>query len=314
MAATKKIVTLGYILTFWGALPAVLAALAAWWDRLLGPMARLGGLKLAAAAVAALSGLMLTAAIIQYARASGSLPISAFPPCRLIRSGLFGVWRHPIYLFSVLLYGSLAVVFRPAGGLLVVLPCLAAGTLIYARLEERGLKKRFGDLYEGHRRQTSVIVPGLPHLIRPISAVVGRFLFCLEISGRENGALDPPFFVVSAHRNYLDSVFLSLALKVPVHFITTYEMFRRPASRRLFSRLLALPKRRYRPDVRNALDIRRRLREGSAVGVFVEAERSWTGATAGFKPEALKLFRLNPEVPILPVRHFIHQSPANYLK
>jgi 1-acyl-sn-glycerol-3-phosphate acyltransferase len=202
----------------------------------------------------------------------------------------------------VFFFSGLGMIFWPAGSLLVVFPALALGTLIYARVEEAGLEKRFGSVYDGHRRQTAILVPRLFYLLRPLFAVISRILFRFEVSGRENGALDPPYFVISAHRCYLDSFFISLAMKVPVHFITTFEMFRGPASRFVFSRLLALPKKRYRPDIRNALDIRRRLLQGCAVGIFPEAERSWTGAMIGFKPEALKLFRNNPDIPILPVR------------
>ena len=300
--ARKKLVILGYILVFWGALPGILAGLAAWGERVFGPALRLPNLAPAAVLLAGISGVMLALSIVQYARASGSLPISAFPPRQLIRSGVFGIWRHPIYLFSVFFYSGLAMIPWPSGAIVVVFPSLALGTFLYARIEEGGLKKRFGGVYNGHCRQTSILIPRLPHLVRPLFTVLSRFYFRFEVSGRENDALAPPCFVISAHRNYLDSVFISLALNLPVHFITTHEMFRNPASRLIFSRLLALPKKRYKPDVRNALDIRRRLLEGCVVAIFVEAERSWTGAMNGFKPEVLKLLRMYPGIPILPIR------------
>jgi len=300
--ARKKLVILGYILVFWGALPGILAMLAAWGEHVFGPALHLPNLLPAALVLAGLSGVMLALSIVQYTRASGSLPISAFPPRRLIRSGVFGVWRHPIYLFSVFFFSGLAMIFWPAGSILVVFPSLALGTFIYSRIEEGGLKRRFGSIYDGHRRQTSVLIPRLPHLVRPLFAVLSRLYFRFEVRGRENGALAPPFVIISAHQNYLDPVFISLALNVPVHYITTFEMFRHPASRLIFSRLLSLPMRRYKPDIRNALDIRRRLLEGCVVGVFPEAERSWTGAMIGFKPEVLKLLRMHSGIPILPVR------------
>jgi 1-acyl-sn-glycerol-3-phosphate acyltransferase len=300
--AGRKLVTLGYILVFWGALPGILVALAAWGERVFGPELRLPNLLPAGLLLAGASGVMLALSIAQYTRASGSLPISAFPPQRLIRSGVFGIWRHPIYLFSVFFFSGLAMIFWPAGSILVAFPALSLGTLVYAKIEEGALKKRFGRVYDGHRRQTSIFIPRLPNLVRPLFAVLSRFYFRFEVSGRENGALAPPFVVISAHRNYLDSVFISLALNAPVHFIITFEMFRNPVSRFIFSRLLCLPKKRYKPDLRNALDIRRRLLEECAVGMFPEAERSWTGTMICFKPETLKLLRNHPDIPILPVR------------
>ena len=298
----KRLITLGYILMFWGVLPGILGALAAWGERAFGPALRLPSLLTAGLLLAGLSGIMLALSIVQYTRAAGSLPISAFPPRRLIRSGVFGVWRHPIYLFSVFFFSGLAMTRWPAGSLLVVLPTLVLGTFIYARIEEAGLKKRFGSLYDGHRRQTSILVPRLAHILRGLFAVLSRFYFRFEVSGGEAATLAPPFVVISAHRNYLDPVFVSLALKAPVHFITTFEMFRSPASRLLFSRLFSLPTKRYKPDVRSSLEIRRRLLEGCVVGVFPEAERSWTGAMLGFKPEVLKFLRRHSDIPILPLR------------
>jgi 1-acyl-sn-glycerol-3-phosphate acyltransferase len=300
--AQKKLVALGYILMFWGALPGILVALAIWGQSLFGPRLNLPKLSAAGILLAAASGIMLVLSITQYTRASGNLPISAFPPHKLIRTGVFGIWRHPIYLFSVFFFSGAGVIFWPAGFILVAFPALALGTLLYAKVEEVALEKRFGRAYDGHRRQTAILVPRLFYIIRSLFAVLSRIFFRFQVSGRENGDLAPPFFVISAHRCYLDPFFISLALKVPVYFITTFEMFRNPTARFIFSRLLALPKKRYGPDVRNALDIRRRLLEECAIGIFPEAERSWTGAMIGFKPEALKLLRMYPDIPILPVR------------
>ncbi len=106
----------------------------------------------------------------------------------------------------------------------------------------------------------------------------------------------------SAHRSFLDPFFILAALGTPIHFISTSGMFRKPLSRFIFSRLLCLPVTRYKPDIRNALAIRRRLLEGCVVGMFPEAERSWTDSMAGFKPEAASLLRNLSDVPILPIR------------
>ena len=75
----KKLITLGYILVFWGVLPGILAALAAWGERAFGPALRLPTLLTAGLLLAGLSGIMLALSIVQYTRAAGSLPISALP-------------------------------------------------------------------------------------------------------------------------------------------------------------------------------------------------------------------------------------------
>ncbi len=300
--AGRRLVVLGYILAFWGALPGALVALAAWGERLLGPRLSPPGLRPAGLALAAASGAMLAVSIVQFTRATGHLPISAFPPRRLIRSGVFGIWRHPIYLFFTLAFGGLAVGFWPTGALLVSLPVLAVTAFVYAGSEERGLERRFGRFYEGHRRQTSVLVPRLIHVVRGLFALLARLFFRFEVSGREHRPPDPPYIVVSAHRSFLDPFFVLAALGAPLHFITTSSMFRKPLPRLVFSRLLGLPVTRYRPDVRNALLVRRRLRQGCVIGMFPESERTWTDSMAGFKPEALRLLRDLRDIPILPVR------------
>ena len=300
--AKRRLIVLGYVLTFWGALPGALVLLAAWGERVMGPRLPLPDLRPAGLVLAGVSGVMLALSIVQYTRAAGALPISAFPPQKLIRSGVFGIWRHPIYLFFLLLFGGLAAAFWPTGACLVAIPVLTVMTFVYARLEERGLGKRFGSLYRGHRRQTAIVVPRLIHFVRVVSAGLARLFFGLEVLGKEHRSLDPPLIVVSAHRCYLDPFLVLAALGTPLHFITTSAMFRKPWSRLLFSRLLGLPVTRYKPDVRNALEIRRRLGEGCVVGMFPEAERTWADTMAGFKPEALRLLWNLPDVPILPVR------------
>lgn len=300
--APRRLVTVGYIIVFWGAVPGTLAGIAAWGQRLLGPRLRLPGLSAAGIWLAGASGIMLALSIAQFTRAAGSLPISAFPPAKLIRSGVFGVWRHPIYLFYGLCLSGTGLALWPEGTLAAAFPLLAAATFLYARREEAALERRFGMAYEGHRRQTSIIIPRLIHFLRWAAAALFRGFYRFEVRGRENAGLDPPFFVVSAHRNFLDPVFVLAAVNRPVHFVTTFELFRKPLARFLFTRLLGVPKRRYGPDLRDALEIRRRLRESCIVGIFPEAERSWTGEPIGFKPEALKLLRRRPGIPILPVR------------
>jgi len=299
---SRKLVTLAYVLVFWGAIPGALAGLAAWGQRLFGHLLRLPGLSVAGIGLATVAGAMLALSIVQFTRASRGLPVSAFPPSGLIRAGAFGIWRHPIYLFYGLFVGGVGLAVWPAGSLLTALPVLATATALYARREESTLGTRFGPAYEGHRRQTAIVVPRLIHFLRWAAVALFRVIYRFEVTGRENARIEPPFFVVAAHRNFLDPLFVLAAVNRPVHFVTTFEMFRKPAARFVFSKLLGLPKRRYGPDFRHALDVRRRLRESCIIGIFPEAERSWTGTMIGFKPEALKLLRSRPGVPILPVR------------
>jgi protein-S-isoprenylcysteine O-methyltransferase Ste14 len=78
----------------------------------------------------------------------------------VIRKGVFGVVRHPIYLSEVLLYlGFLMLNMSLAAGAV----WLGAAAFLYylSRYEERLLLKRFGDDYSSYMRDVGMWVPRL---------------------------------------------------------------------------------------------------------------------------------------------------------
>jgi protein-S-isoprenylcysteine O-methyltransferase Ste14 len=78
----------------------------------------------------------------------------------VIRKGVFGVVRHPIYLSEVLLYlGLFMLTMSLAAG--AILPGAAAFLHYLSRYEERLLLKRFGDDYRSYMRDVGMWVPRL---------------------------------------------------------------------------------------------------------------------------------------------------------
>ncbi len=254
------------------------------------------------APVALVSGIMLGTAIVQFRHFSRLLPVSALPPDRLIQAGLYGVWRHPIYLFFTLFFAGVGLLIGSPSLLVIVMPAFIAAEAGYIALEERALGRRFGLTWRNYRRRTPLLVPQLGFILLPAFRVVCRLLFGFRVRGNENLPAEPPFFVIAAHRNYIDPFFVGSAVGFPVHFITTFEMFRKPLVGALFRLFLCIPKRRYVNDISAARAIAARLKEGAVIGVFPEGERSWTGRTRSWKPEVLNLFRHYSRVPIVPVR------------
>jgi len=118
-------------------------------------------LLVAGAGLTVASGALLVASLVQFHRFAGELPISAFPSARLARSGLYGVWRHPVYLFYALLFGGLGLMTGSGGLLAVMFPALVVFELWYIAREERGLVRRFGDTFVEHRRKTPLLIPKL---------------------------------------------------------------------------------------------------------------------------------------------------------
>lgn len=292
-----------YVILFWVLLPAVLIASGRLLDSKLNLRLGFSGLRLGLGiALAACSAAMLVRAILDFRRYGAELPVSALPPRRIIQQGLFTFWRHPIYLFYTLLFAGLALTIRSGAMLAITLPAFILLESAYIAVEERALVRRFGPDYENYRTRTPLVAPRLGAAVRPLLVILHRVLFNWEVRHKERIPAEPPFFVVAAHRNYLDPFFIAYAVRFPTCFVTTYEMFRKPLLGFVFRRFLCVPKRRFLNDVSAGREIIARLKQGFVIGVFPEGERSWTGATQSWKPEAVALFQRFPQIPVLPIR------------
>jgi len=214
---------------------------------------------------------------------------------------LFAIWRHPIYLFSVVFILGLALVLRSPGYVFVMYPVFIVATYIYTRIEEHSLIKRFGKKYRLYRKRVPLMIPRFIEILRVIARPYFRRKLGVRIFNAENIPASPPYFVVSSHRNYLDPFFISYALPHMVRHICTYEMFRKPTTALVLRWIGAIPKKRFKPDLKSTRQIMDALNKGFAIGVFPEGERSWTGAMQSFKHGSLKMFIHNNDIPILPV-------------
>lgn len=299
----RVLITVLFIFLFWVLLPGILVGAAYLLDQgLTSDIAISSTWMLLGGVVLLIAVVMLCTAIIQFRHYGKELPISALPPDMLIQKGLFAVWRHPIYLFSVLMFTGIALVIRSGGMIFIVMPIYAVLVRFYVFLEERGLIRRFGQTYINYRERTSLVIPQLEFLLMLPVRLLFRLLFKFKALHRERIPAQSPFFVVGAHRSYLDAFLLVLALGQRISFVSTIEAYRRPLSAYLFRKFDAIPKRRFQTDTLTMRGIIRHLRQDGIVGIFPEGERSWTGRTQSWKPEVVRLFQAFPEIPILPAR------------
>lgn len=299
----RILITTIYIVLFWILLPGILFGSGFLLDRGLAAELPLPSICVPIGiAVVIVAAVMLVTAIVQFRRFGRELPISALPPDTLIQKGLFAAWRHPVYLFFFLLMVGAALVLRSGGLIFIILPVFALLIGVYITVEERVLIKRFGQSYIGYRERTPLLIPRLDYMIIPPIWLLSRWLFRFRVLHRERIPERSPFFLVAAHRNYLDPFFILAALGRRINYVSTIELFRRPLSAFLFGKLGTIPKTRYRSDILTVRGIVRILHRNGIVGIFPEGERSWTGVTDSWKPEVLRLFKAFPEVPILPVR------------
>ncbi len=94
----------------------------------------------------AIAGLALMAAgIIALWRRGGGLPMNAFPPPRLVSTGIYRIVPHPIYVGFVVVCAGCALLFGSATGLWLTTPLTALGCLALVVGHERpDLDQRFG--------------------------------------------------------------------------------------------------------------------------------------------------------------------------
>lgn len=290
-----------YFLIFWIGLPLILF-LGSEWMEIHCPVSLpcIGRISPAGKVFFPLFFLLLLFSVIQFKVYSHNWPVSAYPPDHLIRRGFFAWWRHPIYLFYDATILSLGLALKLSGLVFIVFPLFLILHYLYIRLEEKKLNHRFPELYPYYRKTTGLIFPRLYQLSRIPFSIIFAILYHYR---KEIHPLpSPPFFVVSYHNNYLDPFFIGKAIPIPIAFVTTFEMFRKPIRRWIFLHFFCIPKRRMQPDLSAPRRIAEMIRMGGVVGIFPEGERSWTGEPNPFKPEALKLLLHFRHIPIVPVQ------------
>jgi protein-S-isoprenylcysteine O-methyltransferase Ste14 len=76
----------------------------------------------------------------------------------LVKSGLYGYIRHPLY-FSIFLLGS-GIVIKCAGTMQVILGIInLIAIYITARIEEKEMIAKFGDEYRVYMKETRMFIP-----------------------------------------------------------------------------------------------------------------------------------------------------------
>jgi 1-acyl-sn-glycerol-3-phosphate acyltransferase len=297
----KKVLILSaYIILFWIILPGTIVVSATWFDGLAGFGSVRGVVPGMFVLCFALP--LLVISIVQFRKFSGKYPVSADPPELFIRTGLYAVWRHPIYLFYTLTMIGIALVWGSGGMLFISVPAFILLEAAYVVIEEKILVRRFGDCYLNYRKITPLVVPRFYFWLKIPCFLLFRPLFSYRVAGKENIPDSPPFFLVSSHRNYLDPFYLAQAFPYSIRYITTFEMFRTGRTRWFFRALDSIPKKRYLHDFSTGREILRAIKQDAVIGIFPEGERGWTGAMNSLKPETLNLFSKFRHIPILPVR------------
>ena len=91
--------------------------------------------------------------------------------------------------------------------------------------------------------------------------------------------IKPPFLLMCNHTTALDPIFTSLSFKCPIYYCSTDDLFNIPVATPLLKYLVApIPKMKSGMDMRAMRDCVRVIKEGGAVGIFPEGNRTLSGA------------------------------------
>ena len=320
----------GYVLLFWIVLPVVLITP----HLFLAPELLIGVdayvLPLLGAAPLLVGPALMVWATRAFRRHGRGLPVSHLPPVEMVWEGPYAFLRHPLYTGYILLWLGIALLLRSGALMLISVPALTLGCTLYAAAEERTLVSRFGLRYRRYRREVRAMLAPHRLLLWLLGMLLTRLCFDFRVryewptvagATRADRALGPResvrhgfvrdgfvpegfvphggCLVVTAHRNYLDPLFTWLALRRPIHFLTTHDMYRSAKQARLFDRIGSIRVDRYRSvpaAVRACLSL---IHRGGAVGVFPSGGRSWTGEES--YPADFEHLGLHAGVPIVPV-------------
>lgn len=111
--------------------------------------------------------------------------------------------------------------------------------------------------------------------------------------------LKPPFLLMGNHTTTFDPVFASLSFKCPIYWCATDDIFNIPVVSGLLKYLVApIPISKSSLDMQAIRDCVRILKEGGAVGIFPEGNRTLTGAQWSMTEAVAKFVKLS-KVPLV---------------
>ncbi len=299
----KKAYIVIYFIIFWIVIPGILYFASLVLDKSFFSGGKLPSGTVIPGYILGISGLaLLLLTIHQFKRFSGEFPVSATPPAEIIQRGVFAIWRHPIYLFASVMLSGIAFIIRSKALLFIVIPLFILLVILYVIREESILIKRFGNQYLWYKKNVPLIIPHSHQWIKIPGFILFKVLFRLRVNNRENIPSSLPFIVISGHRHYFDPFLISYTIPVPLKHISTFEMFRSPLIRRIFSWFGVIPRKRFAKDFEGTQKVLSALRSGYSICMFAEGGRSWTGKLRTFKPESIRLLQHMNSIQVVPVR------------
>ncbi len=127
-----------------------------------------------------------------------------------------------------------------------------------------------------------------------------RFYNRLIVEGKEHVPEKGPFLIVSNHMSYFDPTIVVVSVDRPTGFVAKAELFKKPLLKPLINFLGALEIDRDKPSLSSIKTIKRVLKAGWAVGIFIEGTRNKTPGVLGSPHLGPAYLAWSTKVKILP--------------
>lgn len=132
----------------------------------------------------------------------------------------------------------------------------------------------------------------LYHPVYWVCRLLGRVLFGLKITGRENIPKDGPLLVLCSHQGMMDFLLVLASLRGRVaQFVATQRQFRNPRLHWLYTRLGVIPKVQFHTDPRCVMNILRVLKKDGTIVLFPAGQTSMWGVPGNIAPSVAHLVK-----------------------
>jgi 1-acyl-sn-glycerol-3-phosphate acyltransferase len=148
---------------------------------------------------------------------------------------------------------------------------------------------------------------------RPTVGTIARVASRLKVYGRERVPLQGGLVIACNHFSWLDPAVLGYVCPRTIHYMAKVEAHRAPGLGLFIRSFGSFPVRRGESDREAVRTMRQVVRDGLALGLFVEGTRQLSGVPGEVQPGAA-MVALQEDVPIVPVA--VHGSqtwrPGNF--
>jgi len=133
-----------------------------------------------------------------------------------------------------------------------------------------------------------------------LAFITFRFIFPLEIRGKENIARKGPCIIVANHISFLDAIAIGHSLPMPVNYFAKDNLLHIFIISRLLAYLGAIPLERDEPSSMSLRAGLKALKKKRALVVFPEGTRSKTGKMLPPKP-GIGFLHIRSGAPLIPI-------------